>query len=136
VSLSNGPETESYRKYSKFVIPSDFIARHIEQRVKNLTIIRYYLAPILNSVGITSSVDKASINLGLQIWNAILAFFGALAAETYGRRPLWLLSASGMLVSFIVITALSATFAEHHIQAAGTAVVAFLFIFFGFYDIA
>lgn len=41
-----------------------------------------------------------------------------------------------MLASFIVVTALSATFAEHQIKAAGSATVAFLFIFFAFYDIA
>lgn len=41
-----------------------------------------------------------------------------------------------MLVSFTIITALSAVFAERGIKAAGSAVVAFLFIFFGFYDIA
>lgn len=95
-----------------------------------------YLAPILKSVGITSHVTQAGINLALQFWNAILAFGGALAAERFGRRPLWLLSASGMLVSFIVVTALSAVFAEYGIKAAGGATVAFLFIFFGFYDIA
>jgi len=99
-------------------------------------IVSYYLAPILESVGITSSVSQASINLGLQIWNALLAAAGALAAERYGRRPLWLISACGMLASFIVVTALSAVFAEQHIKAAGSAVVAFLFVFFGFYDIA
>ncbi|KAF2717454.1 general substrate transporter [Polychaeton citri CBS 116435] len=99
-------------------------------------IVSYYLAPILTSVGITSSVTQAGINLALQFWNAGLAFTGALAAERYGRRPLWLLSASGMLVSFIIVTALSATFAEYGIKAAGAATVAFLFLFFGFYDIA
>ncbi|KAG9664430.1 general substrate transporter, partial [Aureobasidium melanogenum] len=99
-------------------------------------IVSYYLAPILKSVGITSSVTQAGINLALQFWNAGLAFAGALAAERFGRRPLWLLSASGMLASFIIVTALSATFAEHGIKAAGGATVAFLFIFFGFYDIA
>ncbi|KAK0347945.1 hypothetical protein LTR29_006260 [Friedmanniomyces endolithicus] len=99
-------------------------------------IVSYYLAPILKSVGITSHVTQAGINLALQFWNAGLAFLGALAAERYGRRPLWLLSACGMLVSFVVVTALSAVFAEHGIAAAGSATVAFLFIFFGFYDIA
>ncbi|KAI4854600.1 general substrate transporter [Aureobasidium sp. EXF-8845] len=99
-------------------------------------VVSYYLAPILKSVGITSSVTQAGINLALQFWNAILSFAGALAAERYGRRPLWLLSASGMLASFIVVTALSGTYAEHGIQAAGSATVAFLFIFFGFYDVA
>ena len=76
------------------------------------------------------------INLALQIWNAFFAFGGALSAERFGRRPLWLISACGMLASFIVVTALSATFAEHAIKAAGSATVAFLFIFFAFYDIA
>ncbi|TLD28390.1 hypothetical protein PspLS_04095 [Pyricularia sp. CBS 133598] len=99
-------------------------------------IVSYYLAPILKSVGITSSATQAGINLSLQVWNAGLAFLGALAADRYGRRRLWLLSASGMLLSFIVVTALSATFAEHSVKAAGSATVAFLFIFFGFYDIA
>lgn len=96
----------------------------------------YYLAPILESVGVTDSVSQAGINLGLQVWNAVLAALGAMACERYGRRPLWLISASGMLCSFIVITALSAVFADHGNKAAGNAVVPFLFIFFGFYVIA
>lgn len=95
-----------------------------------------YLAPVLRSVGITSHVTQVGINLALQFWNAALAFLGALAAERYGRRPLWLLSACGMLISFAVVTGLSAVFAEYGVKAAGTTTVAFLFIFFGFYDIA
>lgn len=67
---------------------------------------------------------------------AILAAVGALAAERYGRRPLWLVSASGMLVSLGIVTALSAVFAQSGNTAAGTAVVPMLYIFFGFYDIA
>lgn len=99
-------------------------------------IVSYYLAPILQSVGVTSSVSQAGINLGMQVWNALLAAGGAIAAEKYGRRPLWMISACGMLASFIVITACSGVFAERDITAAGSAVVSFLFIFFGFYDIA
>lgn len=41
-----------------------------------------------------------------------------------------------MLGCFIVVTALSAVFAEQGTKAAGNAVVPFLFIFFGFYAIA
>jgi MFS family permease len=99
-------------------------------------IVSYYLAPILESVGVTSSISQAAINVGLQVWNALLSAAGAVAAEKYGRRPLWMISACGMLASFIVVTALSAVFAEKGISAAGSAVVAFLFVFFGFYDIA
>jgi MFS family permease len=105
-------------------------------RIKMANMNADYLAPILKSVGITSAVTQAGINLGLQVWNAFFAFGGALSAERFGRRPLWLLSACGMLASFIVVTALSATFAEHQIKAAGSATVAFLFVFFAFYDIA
>ncbi|KAJ9138373.1 General substrate transporter [Pleurostoma richardsiae] len=99
-------------------------------------IVSYYLAPILESVGIKDSASQAAINLGLQVSNALFAFAGAVAAERYGRRPLWLTSVTGMLCSFIVVTALSAVFAEHGIKAAGSATVAILFIFFAFYDIA
>ncbi|KAK8217449.1 hypothetical protein M8818_001205 [Zalaria obscura] len=98
-------------------------------------IVSYYLSPILRSVGITDSVDQASINLGLQVWNAIMALVGAFAAERYGRRPLWLTSALGMLFSFAIITPLAAVYAEDGNDAAGQAVIAFLFVFFGFYDV-
>ncbi|KAF2724480.1 aflYb/ hxtA/ putative hexose transporter [Polychaeton citri CBS 116435] len=99
-------------------------------------IVSYYLAPILASVGITDPSQQAAINLGLQVWNAIMALGGAVAAERYGRRPLWLISCSGMLVCFTIITALSAVYAELGNIGSGKAVVAMLFLFFGFYDIA
>ena len=99
-------------------------------------IVSYYLAPILESVGIKDPSQQALINLGLQVWNAIMAINGAFAAEKFGRRPLWLISASGMLVSFSIVTALSAVYAEKSDPAAGKAVIGMLFVFFGFYDIA
>lgn len=98
-------------------------------------IVTYYLAPILRSVGVSDPTQQALINLGLQIWNAVLAILGANAVERYGRRPLWLISASGMLVCFSILTALSAIYAELGNKAAGKAVIGFLFLFFGFYDI-
>lgn len=99
-------------------------------------IISYYLVKILDSVGITSSTQQTGYNGGLQIFNWLMAIAGSLSCERFGRRKLWLTSAVGMLFSFIVITACSATYAEKHVKPAGTAVLAFLFIYFGFYDIA
>ena len=61
-----------------------------------------------------------------------MAVGGAFASERYGRRPLWLISATGMLFSFIIITALSAVYAEKGGEAVGKAVIPMLFIFFGF----
>jgi MFS family permease len=66
----------------------------------------------------------------------IIATVVAQFVDKIGRRPLWLTSTAGMLCSYVVITALSATFANTGKAAAGTAVIPFLFIFFGFYDIA
>lgn len=47
---------------------------------------------------------------------------------------MWLTSAIGMFFSYVVITACSAAYANGH-DAAGKAVLAFLFIYFAFYDI-
>ena len=99
-------------------------------------VVSYYLAPTLKDVGVTNATDQAAINLGLQIWNAFCAAGGAVSAEKYGRRPLWLLSTALMLLFFSLVTALSAVFTELHITAAGSAVVAFLYLFYGAYDIA
>lgn len=77
----------------------------------------------------------AGINCGLAIWNLFLAYGGALNAERLGRRKLWLTSTGGMLLSYIVITALSGSFEASQTRSIGIAVVPFLFIFYGFYDI-
>lgn len=99
-------------------------------------IISYYLVKILDSVGITGSTQQTAYNGGLQIFNWLMAIAGSLSCERVGRRRLWLTSACGMLVSFVIITACSAAYAEKGVKPAGTAVLAFLFVYFGFYDIA
>jgi hypothetical protein len=99
-------------------------------------IISYYLVSILESVGITSEAQQQGYNGGLQIYNWILAIAGSLSCERFGRRKLWLTSAVGMFFSFVVIMACSAAYAEAGKHAAGPAVLAFLFVYFGFYDIA
>ena len=104
--------------------------------ILSLGVISYYLAPILRSVGITNPTQQSAINLGLQAWNAVCAAGGAVAAEKYGRRPLWMLSTVLMLLFFTLATVLSAVFDESAIKAAGSAVVAFLYLFYGAYDIA
>ncbi|KAI9925270.1 hypothetical protein ASPWEDRAFT_32435 [Aspergillus wentii DTO 134E9] len=99
-------------------------------------VVSYYLAPILKTIGITNSSEQAGINLGLQVWNAMCAAGGAIAAEKHGRRPLWMVSTMLMLLFLSIVTAFSAVFVGRGIKAAGGVVVAFLFLFFGSYDIA
>ena len=84
----------------------------------------------------TNPLEQAGFNGGLQIFNWLAAIGGSLLCERLGRRFLWLTSAIGMLASFVVITACSAVYANTQAVAAGRAVMAFLFVYFGFYDIA
>lgn len=71
-------------------------------------VISYYPTSILNSVGITNPTQQTSYKGGLQVSNWIMAVFGALVCERYGRRKMWLISAIGMFFSYIVIAACSA----------------------------
>ncbi|OAA65646.1 General substrate transporter [Niveomyces insectorum RCEF 264] len=98
-------------------------------------VITYYLTPILKLVGIGDTRTIAQINGGLAIWNLIFAYLGSTNSERVGRRPLWLISTGGMVASITVITALSGSFAQTGHSGVGLAVVPFLFIFYGFYDI-
>lgn len=102
----------------------------------NAGIISYYLAPILNSVGILSPQHQTAINLGLQVWNTLWAAAGALTCERFGRRRLWLISTSSMLLCLALAACLSALFEEHNLHSAGVGVVPMLFLFFAAYDVA
>lgn len=80
------------------------------------------MAIILNSIGMTSVTDQTLINGFLNLWNLIMAICGALLVDRFGRKKLFLTSTLIMLVSYIIITALSATFANTGVKPAGTAV--------------
>lgn len=99
-------------------------------------VVSYYLAMVLRSVGITSITDQTLINGCLQIWNLFLSVGAAASVDPLGRRPLFLVSSIGMLISYICISALSGVFATQGSAAVGIAVVPFLYLYYGFYDIA
>ncbi|KAJ6186477.1 hypothetical protein N7519_007778 [Penicillium mononematosum] len=60
----------------------------------------------------------------------------ACLVDRAGRRPLFITSTVIMLISYIFITALSASFTTTGTSAVGTAVIPFLFIYYAGYDIA
>ncbi|KAL2841718.1 general substrate transporter [Aspergillus pseudoustus] len=99
-------------------------------------VVSYYLSMVLDTVGITETRDQLLISGCLQIWNLGFAAVGASLIERVGRRPLFMTSASVMLVSYIIITGLSGSFAESGAGPTGIAVIPFLFIYFAGYDIA
>lgn len=95
----------------------------------------YYLAPVLVTVGVTSVTNQTMIAGFLQLWNLIFSVIGALSVDRWGRRRLFLFSAFGMLVSFILISGLSGSFATTHHAGTGIAVIPFIFIFCSFFAI-
>lgn len=102
-----------------------------------INIISYYLALLLNTIGITEGRDQTLINGLLQITNWISAVFvGALMVDRVGRRALFLTSTAGLCLSYCAWTGLTAHFVRTHDEAAGRAVVAFIFIAYFSYAIA
>ncbi|QRV80018.1 Sugar (and other) transporter [Ceratobasidium sp. AG-Ba] len=99
-------------------------------------LISYYLERVLNGIGITSADDQTLINGIIAIYNFIIAIVSSFFVERAGRRRLFLISNAGMLVGYALLTACSATFAKTHNAHAGHGVIAFIFVFNGFYAIA
>lgn len=100
-------------------------------------VVSYYLTLVLNTIGITETSDQALINGLLQIFNWITAVgAGAMMVDRAGRRPLFLISVAGMAASYAIWTGLTSTFIKSHDADAGRAVVAFIFIYYFFYNIA
>ncbi|OOQ91839.1 sugar transporter [Penicillium brasilianum] len=99
-------------------------------------LISYYLSLILDSIGVTKVRDQTLISACLQMWNLAFAALGAYLIDRLGRRPLFLASAAIMFVSYVLVTALSGSFAVTNKAATGGAAIPFLFIFFAGYCIA
>ncbi|KAI5928353.1 general substrate transporter [Camillea tinctor] len=100
-------------------------------------VVSYYLTLVLNTIGITDAEDQTLINGLLQIFNWMVATFcGAMMVDRFGRRPLFLLSTAGMMVSYVCWTGLTSAFIRTNDEATGRTVVAFIFIYYFFYDIA
>jgi sugar porter (SP) family MFS transporter len=96
----------------------------------------YYLSKVLDTIGITSSPQQLRINGGLQVFNFGISIFLASFMELAGRRRLFLFGVSGMLVSYIIWTILSALNQERNFQDKGLAngVVVMIFLYQLFYN--
>ncbi|KAF2189102.1 general substrate transporter [Zopfia rhizophila CBS 207.26] len=95
-------------------------------------LVSYYLHDILNSVGVTGSHDQSVINGGLQVWSFLVAIgLSAFLVDKLGRRMLFMIAAVGMLITFSIWTGCSAVYAQTGNTAAGSAVIAMIFLFYG-----
>lgn len=98
-------------------------------------LVSYYLSGVLETVGIHDDKTKLEINGYLSIVQLVSAVGICFFVDKIGRRPLFLTSCVGMLVSFIVETIGSAQYAKTESTAAGHAVIVFIFIYFIFYNL-
>lgn len=70
----------------------------------------------------------------LAVWNLVFAVGAAILVDHVGRRKLFITSCAGMLVFFTAQTICSAQFALHQNSNAAHAVIAFIFLFYAFYE--
>ena len=97
-------------------------------------LVSFYLNKVFDAIGITDPTIQLLINGILQIWNLAVAITASFLVDKLGRRVLFLSSCIGMLVFFTLQTVCSALFAEHGTQGAAHAVIAFIFLFYAFYE--
>jgi len=100
-------------------------------------LVSYYLNKVMNSIGITDSSTQLLINGILNIFNFIVAIMAGFLCERVGRRRLFMTSTIGMLVFWTLQTVCVALYAQDNSRkGAAHTVIAMIFLFYGFYDLA
>lgn len=96
-----------------------------------------YMNSIYIGAGIKNQNQKLAMSTGKTILDLIVTITAALNVDRYGRRPLFLLSMIGMVLSFVCWTITGAIYENtHEMNAqAGYAQLVFIWIFGVFYDI-
>ncbi|KAH8835117.1 hexose transporter [Flagelloscypha sp. PMI_526] len=96
-------------------------------------LVSYYLARVLETVGITDKRTQNKVNVGLNCWNLVTGIIASWAVGRTKRRHMYLWAVSVMWMTFVSWTAASAVFnVDHTNQHAAGAVVAMIFIYYGF----
>lgn len=99
-------------------------------------LVSYYLVRVLETVGIHSAREKNIINGCLMIFNWITSVISAFLTARLKRRTQFLISGFGMLSVFAAQTLCAGLFNEKHNKAAGHTVIAMLFLFYLFFNLA
>ncbi|CAN8097741.1 unnamed protein product [Discula destructiva] len=96
-----------------------------------------YINTIYDGAGITQQSQKLAISTGKTILDLSVTIWAALSVDRFGRRPLFLISTSGMAVAFACWTATGAVYENSNMTnvQSGYAQLAFIWIFGIFYDI-
>ncbi|KIK66534.1 hypothetical protein GYMLUDRAFT_38267 [Collybiopsis luxurians FD-317 M1] len=96
----------------------------------------YFLARILDNVGITDDRTKNLVNLATTCWSFVNGTFFALTASRFKRRTVYLTCTLSLLLIFTGWTIASARYAITNDQASSRAVIAFIFLYSPAYNVA
>ncbi|TFK23548.1 hexose transporter [Coprinopsis marcescibilis] len=96
----------------------------------------YFLARILDNVGITSNRTKNIVNLANTCWGFFNATILALTVARFKRRTIYLICTTSLLTVFTAWTIASARYAITNDQASSKAVIAMIFLYSPCYNIA
>jgi len=99
-------------------------------------LVSYYLVRVLETVGVTDARERNILNGCLMIFNWLTSVISAFLTAYMKRRTQFLVSVCGMLAVFATQTLCAGLFNEAHNAAAGTAVIAMLFFYYLFYNLA
>ncbi|KAI0318860.1 general substrate transporter [Amylostereum chailletii] len=99
-------------------------------------LVSYYLNKVFTLIGITDPTTQLLINGILNIWNFFIAIGSGLLCDKVGRRKLFIISTVGMVFFWTAQTIAFSLYTQHRHPAAGHTVIAMIFLFYGFYDIA
>lgn len=97
-------------------------------------LVSYYLNLIMDSIGIKDANQQLLINGALTSFNLATNLFFSFFVDKWGRRPIMLFSSAGMMVAFVIWTALSAKYDAHASSALGSGVLGMIFIYYLFYN--
>ncbi|KAE9366793.1 putative lactose permease [Stipitochalara longipes BDJ] len=99
-------------------------------------LVSYYMSDVLKGAGVTSAKLRLEINGILNIVNFITALTMCFFIDKLGRRPLFLFATGGMCASFVIWTIFAAEFKKTGIHTLGYLEVAFIFLYYVFYNCA
>ncbi|PSR78363.1 general substrate transporter [Coniella lustricola] len=96
-----------------------------------------YMNTIYAGAGITSPNQKLAMSTGKTLLDLAVTIGAALNVDRFGRRPLFLISTTGMVAAFACWTATGAVYEESELTnvTSGYAQLVFIWVFGIFYDV-
>ncbi|KAG9311379.1 general substrate transporter [Chiua virens] len=101
-----------------------------------MDLISYYLAPILDNIGIHDYRTKHIVNIARFSWSLVTGITASLVAPQYPRRRIFLSCTIAIFFVFTAWTAASAEYSFTHSKVSALLVLALIFLYIVAYNLA